>query len=129
MNIDLSSLDAAIAAQEEGEILTIRHPYTGEETDAKIRVASSESERVKSAIRPFYNKFYQKREAKRKIEDLEELIKIQVAASIISWTGIEINGKPFEYSSKNAHFLIDKYPGFLEQIKEFSEERDSFLPK
>lgn len=50
-----------------------------------------------------------------------------LAACIVGWTGITMDGKEFPFSKENAVLLLGKVPAIKEQIDVFVGDRANFL--
>lgn len=126
--MDLSQFDGLAQAQEEGVDVTIVHPKTGEDMGIKIRVVGPESKRQKRIRNMLVNdRLVRNRNRRVTAAELDtDALKIS-ASSILSWQGIEINGKPFEYSEENSEYLLTNYPFIREQIDSAVSDRAVFI--
>ncbi len=124
---DLSGLSGLTVAQEEGFDVSISHPKTGEPLGITIRVAGPDSKRVKQARAIIVNERTDMRIRKPSAERMDDESNRITAASIISWSGVVVSGKTWEYSSQNAHRLMVQWPFIREQIDSFVGDRANFI--
>jgi hypothetical protein len=114
---DLSQFANLISAQEEGVLIDILHPVTGDPIGMKIKVAGPDSERVKSARQAVTNANLRANPAnKPKAADLEASARKVTAAAVISWGGAEENGKPVECTVDGVLRVFTDYPFIYEQV-------------
>lgn len=126
MSFDLNKLEDLAASMEAGEVLEIVHPVTGEPTGFKIRVAAMDSERVKRVQRVIANNNLRKQNRKPTIEEIETNGRKVTAAAIISWEGLERDGKPMDCTPENIAAVIAN-PLIMRQIDEFTSDASNFM--
>ncbi len=124
---DLSEFSDLSAKQEEGFDVEITHPKTGEHIGAVIRVAGPDSKRVRTARAIVVNERIEQKIKKLSADRMEEESNRITAASIISWSGIQVAGKEFEYNKQNAFRLMTNYPFIREQLDAFVGDRANFI--
>ena len=125
--MDLSKLDTRTTS-EQGAVLELRHPATGERLDSVwIRLAGADSDiyrRVQNRIvRRNFN-----RKGKRSQDEIEEAVIEQLAGITLAWEGIELHGEYLECNQENAQ-RVYQIPWIREQVAEFVNERANFLPR
>jgi hypothetical protein len=96
-----------------------------------ITVASYESERVKRIAREIGNKalIEQKRNPRKgdSVEAIEERTFAIAIASIVDWSGLEMDGKPLECTRDNIRMVLEKFPFIAEQIDAAAGDRALFF--
>jgi len=125
---DLSQFSDLTKAQEEGIDVPILHPKTGDEMGIVVRVAGPDSARQRKARAAVNNERLSKqRNKKPTVADLEsDAIKV-TAASVISWKGIEENGKAVDYSTEAAEDIFKRHPWLYEQVASAVGDRAVFI--
>ncbi|HRQ25804.1 hypothetical protein [Hyphomicrobium sp.] len=106
---DLSDLNAP-EAFETGMEIDILHPVTSEPTGLKVKVRSFRSRRVEEIEHDIANKVLRKRSrdssyVKTAWEMHEDATKI-LAATVVSWSGFEMNGEPLECTNENVTSVL-----------------------
>lgn len=124
---DLSQFAGLAKAQDDGIDVNITHPGTGDELGIVVRVAGPDSARQKKARALVSNERLSKsRNKKPSVAELQaDAIRI-TAASVISWNGIEENGKPVEYSAEAAEDIFRRFPFLYEQVADAVGDRSLF---
>lgn len=126
--MDLSKLSPERA--NEGAWLTLRHPGSGEELDAKIKLRGRDSEVYRRKVREAQNR--RVKEAAKNggtvpVEEIEEDGTEALAACVVEWQDIEENGQSVPFSEENARRLIATYPWIREQVDRFVSNRAHFF--
>lgn len=123
--MDLSTLDVK-KASEDGAELILRNPFTGDAIPGVVlRVIGRDSDKLQNA----------RKEAERKRAegrlDAETANRHCIAAAIVGWENVELDGKPLEYSPENAIRLVtdERTSWVAEQVAPFSLSRRNFTPK
>lgn len=123
--MDLSTLDVK-KASEAGAILRLRNPFTGDVIEGvSIRVIGRDAEVLQKA-----RKDAERDRAEGRM-DSETANRHVLAAAIVGWEGVEIDGKPLEYSPEAAIKLVtdERTAWVAEQVAPFSLSRRNFTPK
>lgn len=130
MAFDLSTLETGRKKQDEGVEVPIKLP-DGSNSGMVITVASYESERVKRIAREIGNKalIEQKRNPRKgdSVEAIEERTFAIAIASIVDWSGLEMDGKPLECTRDNIRMVLEKFPFIAEQIDAAAGDRALFF--
>lgn len=107
----------------------IVHPKTQLPLGVKVKVVSYQSASVRGKISTIAAKYRQKAKSGGELTQDQEQARAReiAAAAIVGWSGIEANGKPFEYSPANAIVLVSDYPLISEQIDAAAGARDDFF--
>lgn len=131
MGFDLSSLDAAVAKQEDGIRVEIKHPATGEPLGMIFTVASYDSERVKAVARSLGNKVLvsQKRNPRRTdtVEAMEDRTFAIAVAAVVGWEGVDLDGKALPCTPDNVRMVLERYPAIAEQVDAAASDRAAFF--
>lgn len=127
---DVASIDLDAAASE-GADCVLRHPVTGDELDATIRVVGMDSETYRKARRKMVDAMVKDQRGRRPKsvtdEEAEQRRAEAVAAITVSWSGLQWEGKPLDCTFENAVMVYTKRPWVLEQVEGFAEDRANFL--
>ena len=131
--MDLAKFDGLARSFDEGTVVEIRHPVTGEKTDLTVTVASYQSERVKKLQRKMANAAMreQRRNPKKAatVEEVEEKAHDLMVAAVIGWSGFERDGKPLECTPENVRAVLTNPDLYFiaEQIDKAAEDAQAFL--
>jgi hypothetical protein len=125
---DLSDFANLAKVQDDGVNVEILHPKTAEPLGMVFRVAGPDSTRQKRARSAVNNARLQMSRNKRlTAAELEaDGLKVMVA-SIISWSGVEENGQPIEFSTETATDVLTRFPFIREQIDAVVGDRAGFI--
>lgn len=125
---DLSDFANLAKVQDDGVDVEILHPKTAEPLGMVVRVAGPDSARQKRARSAVNNARLQMSRNKRlTAAELEaDGLKVMVA-SIISWSGVEENGQPIEFSTEAATDVLTRFPFIREQIDAVVGDRAGFI--
>lgn len=120
--MDINQL-ATVESHEAGAEFQLLNTATGEKEDVIFIVKGLDSKAWREA----------QKEQRRKNESKEEIdffdhdyLWPMIANVIIDWKNLENNGKPFEYSKKNAQWLCENSPNVVNQIFAFLLDRENF---
>jgi len=139
MALDLSKKNVA-EWSEAGHPVNLIIPGTYEETGAVVTIRGSESKIAKTYLRKKFleyqreelakarNKSKQKDEVKT-IEELEEENTELAITRIISWSGIQEDGKDVPFNSDNARRILTEHSWIRDQILEESNNLANFRPE
>ena len=123
--MNLTDLDVK-KASEDGAILPLRNPFTGELIEGvSIRVLGRDARILQDARRDA-----ERARAEGKLD--QETANIHVLAAAISgWEGVEMDGEVLPYSRDNAIRLLsdERTIWVAEQLGPFSLSRRNFTPK
>jgi hypothetical protein len=122
--MDLSQLPSKSSASK-GASLQLLHPVTGEELPGFVlTVAGVDSKQFIGAKHAEAQKRMEKQADRPTLEDIELGAKRVLAACVIDWGKVTING---EKPTDNLEVLIE-YPWIAEQIDSFIGRRANFTP-
>lgn len=131
--MDLSKFNGLAKTFDEGVEIEIRHPTTGERTGLKVRVASYQSERVKKVQRRLGNAAIRENKRNPKkvgtVEEIEEKTNEIVAASVIDWSGFELNGKAMDCTPETVLTVLENPDLWFigEQIDKAADDQAAFV--
>ncbi len=125
---DITSFDRLAKTQDEGVLVKILHPGTGDELGVSIIVAGPDSKVAKNAERRMIDRRIKGRKVKAltAVELQEEGLK-KLAACVLSWEGMLENGKPIECSVDNILHVFDLCPWIADQVAETASDRAAFF--
>lgn len=127
--MDFSALNTKVPA-EKGAFLHLKHPalgtllWDGEGADRKkvgVYVRGIESKTVQDRI---------KRTQKEKLDGVdgaEEAGRAFAVSLIVSFDGVERDGKPLPATDEGIQWFFDQSDGFVEQVLKFAQDRASFF--
>ncbi len=119
----------SVEGSNEGAVLYIKHPVTGEETDAWIKMAGPDSKLAKQR-RTHIQRLLR---GKRNISDVDletlekEALETRVALTL-DWGNVEID-KALNCTESNARKVYTEYPWIAEQVDAFQGDRTNFFMK
>ena len=117
----------SVEGSNEGAVLYINHPVTGEKTDAWVKVAGPDSALAKQRRAQIQRLF----RGKRNISDVDidtlekEALETRVALTL-EWGGIELD-KPLKFNEENVRKVYSEYPWIAEQVDAFQGDRTNFF--
>lgn len=128
MGFDISKRDLTEIA-EAGYEFELLLPGSGEKTDAFVKVRGDQSKIVKNYTRKKYDEIgvRSKRKTPVTLEEAEEFAVEGAVIRIISWRGIEEDGKEVPFTVENATRILSKHSWIREQIQEAASEQLNFL--
>ena len=116
--MDFSTVDTLSAAEKGFEYIFL-HPITEEETDCKVQVVGVGSRPYKQAmekIDAYKAQCVSKRKGRIDEDVVAEMYVKLLADCTKSWKGVEVDGKPVEFSQANAVEMYTKYPVLATQV-------------
>lgn len=116
--MDLQNFDLASKA-DEGIWVTIRNPITGEDTDAKIKLAGKDSQLFRKLVFQALDKRARKNTVTTAEEAADDTLRV-VAKCVLAWEGISEGGQPLKLDANGdvARQLFRKYTWLFEQVQE-----------
>ena len=124
---DLAQFDTLAKSQEAGVLVDILHPETLDPLGITMVIAGPDSTRRKMATRKAIDKRLAKRKMRMTAADLEFEGQRALAACVISWTGVMVEGKVLECTMENAVELFRRFPFIQEQVDAEANDRASFF--
>lgn len=125
---DLSQFADLIPSQEEGTIVDILHPVTGDPIGMTVQVAGPDSDRARKARQAVMNANLRTSTAsKPKANEIEASARSVVAKSVISWIGVELNGEELDCTVDNVLKVFTDYPFIYEQVSGAAANRALFI--
>jgi hypothetical protein len=111
-----------------GAELVITHPVTGQDTDIKFTLAGSDSEQYRKAQRLIQNRRLQK-PGRMKLDAavIEKEALELLAACVISWKGVQLDGMELPCTRENAMGVFERFPWLRDQCDNFIGDRQNFL--
>lgn len=136
-SFDLSKLSSAESA-EQGAVMEVRHPETGEPLMAEdgspvtITLAGEDSSAYRRALHASQNRRFQRGNlAKIKAEELHNDNLEILAACTLAWSNLAYAGEELPCTKHNALRLYrdEGFRWLVEQVDAFVKDRSHFLPK
>jgi hypothetical protein len=127
MAFDLNDLSGLSDAQEAGIDVSITHPKTGEPLGIVIKVVGPDSKKQAKARTAVLNDRVEKKIRKITADRLTEEATSMVANSVLSWTGVEIDGAVVPFTVENAVMVFTRWPFIREQVQSVSDDRANFI--
>ena len=118
----------SVEGSNEGAVMYVKHPVSGVDTDAWIKVAGPDSKLAKQRRAQIQRLFRGKRNGKDiDIETLEkEALETRVALTL-EWGGIELDEGEVDCKENNVRQVYQEYPWLAEQVDEFQSDRANFF--
>lgn len=124
---DLAAFDGLKDAQEAGIDVEIKDPK-GKPIGISVKVAGPDSERQRKAIKALTDQRINSEDLTTATADDFENNTVKIlAASVISWTPIVLDGADLPYSEENAIRLFSRFPFIREQIEKKAGKRSGFM--
>lgn len=117
----------SVEGSNEGAVLVLKHPVTGVDTDAWIKVAGPDSKLAKQRRAQVQRLL----RGKRNVSDLDidtlekEALETRVAMTL-DWGNIEDGGK-LNCTEANVRKVYENYPWVADQVDEFQGDRSNFF--
>lgn len=117
----------SVEGSNEGAVLYLKHPVSGVDTDAWIKMAGPDSKLAKQRRAQVQRLLRGKRNvADIDIDTLEkEAMETRVALTL-DWGNIEDEGK-LQFKEENVRKVYTEYPWVAEQVDEFQGDRSNFF--
>jgi len=129
--MDLSQLDTKKAA-DEGFTLRLTHPRSGEPLPAEIDLHGVDSEVCQRVVREQQRRHLANAVKTRRLVMTPEAIESDsldlLTAATRAWRGMELDGKPLEFSPEAARALYVRFAWIREQVEQAINDRANFLP-
>lgn len=125
--VDLSSLDSAVKAQNEGIDVEIKGIDGKTPIGFSIKVAGPDSDRQRKAVDELTDEYLDREDASATTAaELDRRGLHVLAKSIISWTPIKLDGEDLECSENNAIRLFTRFRFIREQVERKALRRSAF---
>lgn len=125
--VDLTSLDV-IAAADDGAVLELLHPVSGQTLGVQIRLIGADSENYRKAMRSAAAKRVNSRSRTAlSPEELDREALNILAQATLGWEGVVIDGETVSFSRDQAVGLYKRFPWIREQVEAFVNDRGNFL--
>ncbi len=117
----------SVEGSNEGAVLYLKHPVSGVDTDAWIKMAGPDSKLAKQRRAQVQRLL----RGKRNVSDIDidtlekEAMETRVALTL-DWGNIEDEGK-LAFNEKNVRKVYAEYPWVAEQVDEFQGDRSNFF--
>lgn len=124
--MDLASLEAPIADQDRGRWLVLFDPFTSAPCDFRLLVAGPDSRQQRAArleVAARRNKL-----VRPTAEDLERESVFLLSRCVISWEGLQKDGKDWPCEQTNVEYLLSSIMWIREQVDAFASNRWNFRP-
>lgn len=117
----------SVEGSDEGAVLYIKHPVSGVDTDAWVKMAGPDSKLAKQRRASIQRLLRGKRSASDiDIDTLEkEALETRVALTL-DWGNVEAN-EPLEFNEENVRYVYQNFPWLAEQVDEFQSDRSNFF--
>jgi len=125
--MDLKQLDTKQRSNE-GVLMDIVYPGSGEPTGVRIRVAGIDSDRFNEFARERSKKAVQQAATGSNKEESNEDYAVELlSACTIDWEGVEYNGEGLECTRENAKWVYQEFPAIRRQVNRFVMQERNFL--
>lgn len=128
--MDLSKLDLTKSANE-GAWITLKHPASGEELTAKIKVAGKDSTKYNQITDDFRRKALDEMKSVKtitqRIEMAEEHANQLLAECTLDWKDIVLDGVNLEFTKENVSMVYKRFFWIKEQVDLAIADRANFL--
>jgi hypothetical protein len=128
-------IGAAIKSSEDGAVLHLKDmagklAYAEDGSPVTIRLAGTDSARWRKANDKIGNDRLERARSgtKASIEELGEENALLVASVTLGWSGIVVDGKPWDFTVDNAKKLYLTAAFVYEQVNDFVGKRANFSP-
>jgi Cu/Ag efflux pump CusA len=117
----------SVEGSNEGAVLYLKHPVSGVDTDAWIKMAGPDSKLAKQRRAQIQRLL----RGKRNVSDIDidtlekEAMETRVALTL-DWGNIEDEGK-LQFKEENVRKVYTEYPWVAEQVDEFQGDRSNFF--
>jgi len=111
---------------DEGAVLKLRNPVTGEATDAWIKLAGPDGKVAKTRRAEIRRRLRGMSMKNPDLNQLEEEAALTRVAMTLDWGGIELE-KPLDCTPENVRTLYDRIPWVAEAVDDFLADRANFL--
>jgi Cu/Ag efflux pump CusA len=117
----------SVEGSNEGAVLYLKHPVSGVDTDAWIKMAGPDSKLAKQRRAQVQRLL----RGKRNVSDIDidtlekEAMETRVALTL-DWGNIEDEGK-LQFKEENVRKVYTEYPWVAEQVDEFQGDRSNFF--
>ena len=127
MSFDFTKLDFAAKA-EEGAVMQVKNPLTGEALGATITLIGTDSKAFRDLAKQRATAALKRTKEEQESFDVDASSVELLAKCTLAWSGIEEGGKSVEFSQENAVKMYSKYHWLKEQVDRFIGDRANFLP-
>lgn len=128
--MDLAQLDLTKASND-GAWYTLKHPATGEELSAKIKILGKDSTKYTQMSDEFRRKTLDSMKSNKtmaqRMEEAQELSDSILVACTVDWADIMLDGKDLPFSELNAKMIYQRFNWIKEQIDQAIADRANFL--
>lgn len=126
--MEISEIRANIADQDKGAWLDIRDPVKGEPTGMRFCIVGPDSETAHRARLKLSDDLAEMADIDGRVsaENREKARRNSLAALVMKWEGVEEDGKPVPFNTKNLITLI-KVRWIDEQVDAFAGDRRNFM--
>jgi len=118
----------SVEGSNEGAVMYIKHPVSGVETDAWVKMAGPDSKLAKERRAAIQRLLRGKKSvADVDIDTLEkEALETRVALTL-DWGNFEADDKALTFNEKNVRYVYENFPWVAEQVDEFQGDRANFF--
>lgn len=127
MTFDLATLDTSKVA-EEGAVLRVKHPVTGEHIGFEITLIGTDSKTFRDISKSRATASLKKKSREIDLDQNESDSVELLAKCTKGWTGASESGKEIPFDFDNAVYFYKKYLWLREQVDQFMADRSNFLP-
>lgn len=126
---DLDSLET-VSRAEAGASMRLKDPASGKPLAGVLVVRGYDSETYKALVNEQQRRRLDRIRAQDERptpEDLDADALELDCALVVGWSGLNVGGRPFEYSGANVRTLFARWPWIREQVGAFAAQRGHFL--
>lgn len=128
--MDLAQLDLTKSSNE-GAWITLRHPATGEDLSAKIKVIGKDSTKFQQLNEEYRRKTLEEMKSNKTMQHrLEEAQKNSdniLVECTVDWQDVMLEGELLPFTPKNVAMVYERFSWIKEQIDVAIADRSNFL--
>lgn len=128
--MDLSKLDLTASANQ-GAWITLKHPATGEDLSAKIKVVGKDSTKFQQLTEEFRRKTLEdmksNKNMQQRMESAQEHSDAVLVACTLDWQDVMLEGEVLPFTPSNVEMVYKRFGWIKEQIDTAIADRSNFL--
>ena len=127
MSFDFTKLDFAAKA-EEGAVMQVKNPLTGEALGATITLIGTDSKAFRDLAKQRATATLKRTKEEQENYDSDDEMSVMLSKCTLAWSGVEEGVEAVEFSQENALMMYRKYRWLRDQVDQFIGDRANFLP-
>ncbi|WP_396190206.1 hypothetical protein [Flavobacterium sp.] len=128
--MDLGKLDLTKAANE-GAWITLKHPATGEDLSARIKIVGKDSTKFLQLSEEYRRKTLEDMKSNKtmsqKMEAAQEQSDAILVACTLDWDGMMLDGQDLVFNESNVKMVYQRFSWIKEQVDVAIADRANFL--